>query len=237
MSKENALIKFLLDLIFPQFCVTCGREGEVWCKICRVHIEYTSAPMCPVCFMRMPGNIHASHRARTELTKLIAATRYDAIRAPLAAYKYQFIRIASAPLSTLLIRTLTPILLRAEEESRFKRESCVIVPIPLHKRRKAWRGFNHAKLLGEAVSTYFNIPMFSVLTRTRYTTPQVELKGKEREENMRDAFSISKEAEAIKGKIIFLVDDIYTTGATMNEAAKVLRASGAREVWGIVLAH
>lgn len=186
---------------------------------------------------RTPGTIHSSHRARTELTKLIAATTYDSIRTPLSVYKYQFVRIAAEPLSTLLIRSLTPILARLDEKSRSKRDSIVIVPIPLHRRREAWRGFNHAALLGEEVGKHFNIPMTHALMRTRYTTPQVELKGKDREENMRDAFSLSKNHESMSGKIVFLIDDVYTTGATMNEAAKVLRASGAREVWGIVLAH
>lgn len=237
MDSLKSVYTFILDLIFPQFCVTCGREGNVWCEMCRAHVECASAPLCPVCFMRMPGNVHASHRARTELTKLIAATTYDAVRAPLHLYKYQFVQIASEPLSTLFIKTLTPILAIALTESHSRRGSWIIIPIPLHKRRKAWRGFNHAELLGEKISTHFNIPMLQALTRTRYTTPQVELKGEDREENMRDAFSLSKNHKSIKGKIVFLIDDVYTSGATMNEAAKVLRSSGAREVWGIVLAH
>lgn len=185
---------------------------------------------------RAPRNVHPSCRTRTELTKLIAATPYKEVRAPLELYKYRFVQTMSEPLGNLLIRTLTPILEHCyQERPRFK-DSLVVVPIPLHHRRELWRGFNHVNLLANYLSKHFDIPSVPALKRTRNTKPQVELVGTERKENMRDVFA-AKEHVVLRGKVVLLLDDVYTTGATMNEAAKVLRTSGAREVWGVVLAH
>ena len=135
-----------------------------------------------------------------------------------------------------------------------------MIPVPLHKKRKARRGFNQAELLAkELISNNFqqtfrqkmcNQPstskpgynnwelMKNKLIRTKYTQKtQVELSGRARRENIKDCFSWFGEKNGLKGKIVFLVDDVYTTGSTLEECAKVLRQNaGAKKIWGIVLA-
>jgi ComF family protein len=123
-----------------------------------------------------------------------------------------------------------------------------VVPIPLHKRKLRERDFNQAELLGKGVAKYFSIPLENnVLKRKKFTLAQAKIKDfKKREENIKDIFEISPEfikkcagqnQNLLKDKIIILVDDVSTTGATLSEAAKVLMRAGAKEVWGVVVAR
>jgi ComF family protein len=103
----------------------------------------------------------------------------------------------------------------------------VLVPVPLHTRRLKERGFNQAVLLAQA---FPEKPLArETLVRVRHTPPQTGLNPKERRENVRKAFAVPR-PEEVKGKTILLVDDVYTTGATVRECAKVLLKAGAREV-------
>jgi len=111
------------------------------------------------------------------------------------------------------------------------------MPVPLHKKRLRLRGFNQALLLAHGVSLRFRIPLnYDNLVRTRYTRPQVELSGRERAENVRGAFDLIRSAEVCEKKIL-LIDDVFTTGATMNECAKVLKDAGAGSVTVLTLAR
>lgn len=113
----------------------------------------------------------------------------------------------------------------------------LIIPVPLHIRRLRERGFNQAVVWGEIVGETYCIPVKrAVLRRSTWTTPQVTLHGATRKENIRDAFSV-RDASAVRNKSVLLVDDVYTTGATMGECAAVLRQVGAVLVDGFVIAR
>jgi ComF family protein len=113
----------------------------------------------------------------------------------------------------------------------------VAIPVPLHKKRLRQRGFNQSLLLAHGVSERFMIPLnYDNLIRSRYTRPQVELSGIERAENVRGAFNLLRPAEICEKKIL-LIDDVFTTGATMNECAKVLKDAGASTVTVLTLAR
>ena len=113
----------------------------------------------------------------------------------------------------------------------------VVMPVPLHTKRLRHRGFNQALLLAHGVSERFAMPLnYDNLVRTRYTRPQVELSGRERAENVRGAFNLIRPQDVIDKKIL-LIDDVYTTGATMNECAKVLKDAGAGSVTVLTLAR
>ena len=113
----------------------------------------------------------------------------------------------------------------------------ILIPVPLDKKRLKWRGFNQAEEVGKELYKFFNIPLISdCLIKIKQNLPQIELSGKQREENTKGVFSV-KTKELINGKKIVLVDDIYTTGSTMEECAKVLKTVGAKEVLGIVVAR
>jgi ComF family protein len=111
------------------------------------------------------------------------------------------------------------------------------MPVPLGKRRLKWRGFKQAEELAKELSSFLKIPLVSdCLIKIKETLPQVELSEKEREENIKGVFKI-KNDEKILGKKILLVDDVYTTGSTMKECARILKRAGAKEIIGIVIAR
>ena len=112
-----------------------------------------------------------------------------------------------------------------------------VVPVPLHTKRLRHRGFNQALLLAYTMSEVHHIPLsYDNLFRTRPTRPQVELSGVERVKNVAGAFCLKRPQE-VTGKRVLLVDDVFTTGATMNECASVLKASGAASVIALTLAR
>ena len=112
-----------------------------------------------------------------------------------------------------------------------------IIPIPLHKNKLKKRGFNQAEELAKGISKFLEKPIFNdVLLKIKPTFAQMELSKEKRRENIKGAFVCQKPI-VVRGKKILLVDDIFTTGATMEECARVLKEAGAREVWGAVVAR
>ncbi len=113
----------------------------------------------------------------------------------------------------------------------------MLVPVPLHLRRLQERGFNQSLLLARVISRVHKIPVeFNVLERIRYTQPQTQLSGSERERNMRGAFRVRKNLFPA-GNNILLIDDVFTSGATVGECARVLKEAGARQVQVLTLAR
>jgi len=111
------------------------------------------------------------------------------------------------------------------------------VPVPLHRSRLRQRGFNQSVLWGKIIRGKYNLPLKSmILKRVFCTLPQIELQGKARENNVRNAFKV-KNPEVVKGKTILLLDDVYTTGATMKECARALKKAGALRVDGFTIAR
>ena len=142
-------------------------------------------------------------------------------------FKYSGIREVGPVLAGVLIQRLQAGKIRGEK---------VLVPVPLHSRRQRQRGFNQAEILARYVSRRLNIPGGIALKRKLNTKSQVELSGRERRKNLAGAF-VCGDQELVKGKTVILVDDVSTTGATLEECAKVLRAAGARQIWGLVVAR
>jgi len=113
----------------------------------------------------------------------------------------------------------------------------LLIPVPLAKRRIRWRGFNQAEEIAKNLAEYLEIPLINdVLIKTKETLPQIDLAEEARKENIKGAFLIKNE-EKIKGKKILLIDDVYTTGSTLEESSRILKKAGAREVWGAVVAR
>lgn len=118
----------------------------------------------------------------------------------------------------------------------FIKPDCAI-PVPLHPQRLREREFNQSAIIASVISSRFDIAMLTnVLLRQRYTKPQVELGFRERKENVEGAF-ILQNKEAVMGRNIILVDDVFTTGSTVNECAKVLKKNGAEKVYVITIAR
>ena len=112
-------------------------------------------------------------------------------------------------------------------------EADVAVPVPLHPSRRRERGFNQAEDLARNVG----LPMVTALRRVRRTPPQADLPAGKRHGNVRGAFGPGKECRSVTGRIVVLIDDVSTTGATLDACARVLKDSGAREVRALTAAR
>jgi competence protein ComFC len=207
---------FFLDLLFPISCLGCNCPSVWLCNDCFKTIR--------VYRLSITGN----QSGNLDGLWLAADYRQPLLQKLLHSYKYHFIFDLAQPLSNLLINFLKP----------HHRSLAVnwVIPVPLAYKRRLWRGFNQAEFLAQSVSTTFDWPFNSdLLIRQRSTRPQVGLTAVERQHNLAGAFTV-KNQSAIKGKTILLVDDVFTTGATLNECSQVLRAAGAGRVYGLVVA-
>lgn len=215
-----------IDLIFPKRCVSCGDFGSYICAKCRQKIAYVENPVCPVCQRQaVGGRTHPGCATRYSLDGLIVGFGYRGpVKFAIRKIKYKW----ASDVAELLVGLFCKNLWKFDIPGDY-----LLVPIPLHSRRKNWRGFNQADLICKTLAKNFNVEVRKLLVRTVETKTQVGLTKEERRTNIRNAFEV-------RGKIpkeaIILVDDVYTTGATMNEACKVFKKAGAREVWGMALA-
>ncbi len=157
-------------------------------------------------------------------------------------YKYNFVKELAEPLSRIIINFLETIDFVSIEDEDVKLNDLILVPVPLHKRRALWRGFNQAELLCRNIGKNFDLETKTILKRTRNTLPQAEIANRdERRKNIQNAFAISDDfknrADEFKNKIFILVDDVCTTTATLEECAKVLKILKPKEILGLVIAR
>ncbi len=233
-------LQALLDFLFPPRCIGCGActEHPSFCPACTVAIPLPASPLCSVCGLpfRGPGD---DHRCGACLRR---APRFDRARAcavyrrstetqsplAIALHRYKYAR------DVTFGRWLGELL---ADRCPFTIDHDVIIPVPLHVERLRWRGFNQALLLAQPLARQSRVPVNPfILRRVRATAPQVGLSEAERRRNLVGAFSVQDRA-AIRGRQILLVDDVYTTGATVDACAKALRRAGAQQVDVLVLAH
>jgi ComF family protein len=206
--------KFVLDIIFPVQCLGCGEEGEWLCGECQNKIN--------------PDH----HSLRGEfLNRVFTFYSYEneILKKSIHGLKYKFVEDLAVPLGDLLVKELEKVQGQIEEPD-------FIVPVPLHKKRLLGRGFNQSELLALKIRERLGWPIENaVLARSKMTTPQVDLDGAGRKKNISGAFSVVDLSKILNKKIV-LVDDVSTSGATMEECARVLKMAGAKEVWGVAVA-
>lgn len=243
-DKLLELKNFVLDLIFPPVCLVCRKRIDVknndsfLCYSCFQKIKINNAAFCPVCSRRLPENEKTCHEGSPFI--LAAAGFYgDEILDPLIALlKYQKIKQAAVPLGEILSRHLEncKLLLRSNSPEG-QIENFVIVPVPLYWQKERQRGFNQTDLIAGCLSENTGLPIVKdALKRIKNTASQVELKDKEKREiNVLGCFEVVK-PELVSGKNILLLDDVFTTGATMKEAASAIKEAGAGKIIGLVVA-
>lgn len=114
----------------------------------------------------------------------------------------------------------------------------IVVPVPLHPWRRYRRGYNQSELLARELGRLLDVPMMNALTRVRHTTPQVELRKKQRRDNVRGAFALHEDVARCENKgSVLLIDDVCTTGATLGECARVLKSAGFAPIYALTLAR
>ena len=232
---------FVLDVLFPIHCLLCGKDGFWVCPKCAGKLNLLPHQFCPYCekYLSWNGKIcttcEKKYPASKRLDALLVGTSYqDKDIAQLIHYfKYNFICNLDLPLGEIMLRTFRQNKLPLPE---------VIIPVPLHRRRLKWRGFNQAALLAgylsENLAPGMTLEMRNdILVRTRHRKPQKKIKEyKKRQGNLAGIFLIEK-PEAIKKREVLLVDDVATTGSTLFECAKALKKAGAKKVNAIVIAR
>ena len=217
----------LLELLFPPRCVACQRVGEWFCPACRARIERIPPPWCRRCGRPLPsGDCSYCRHADLDIDGLRAMAFFEgALREAIHAFKYKRRPELASCFGVLLNDYLAAQPLPAD----------VIVPVPLHPERERTRGYNQSLLIARELAVYQNLPMwYNVIKRTRATSPQVELDAAARRENVHDAFEATEE---VAGRRVLLIDDVCTTGATMDACSRALKQRGAKSVWGLALAR
>lgn len=215
---------FIINILFPKFCFFCNREGEYLCEDCMATLEISG--------------FHKKHFTQN-LQDLYFAINYQnpLIKNLIKKFKYEpFVKELAKTFSSLIIAHFK--LMEKPPPFFDGGTEFLLIPVPLEKRKLRWRGFNQAREISKELSQFLKIPLIvdDVLIKIKETPPQVELSNEERKESVKGVFSCQN-PEKIQGRKIILVDDVYTTGSTMEECAKVLKESGAKGIVGIAVAR
>ncbi len=238
MKKFCRLARTLvLDLLFPVECLSCRREGAYLCERCFKTLEFNDAES----LKRAAANLKI-----TCLEKIFIAGDFESsiLHNLIIKYKYNFISALAKPLARFLIDFWqTKILEQTPEQGAGRNKNCfaethnrklLVIPVPLSRKRWRWRGFNQSEMLAREFSSYFNYNLNLDLKRLKHKNPQASLSEADRFENIKSVFAW--QGKNLNNFTIILIDDVVTTGATLNEAARVLKEAGAKEVYGLVLA-
>lgn len=210
VSPFNRL-RWLVDLIFPPRCAGCGRVDTIWCARCRA--EVNAIPLGAWVEMRDPLSGVAA-----------TGTHQGKLQRALWALKYENMPELAVPLGQRL----------AAHFEQLHWTIDMIVPVPLHMKRLRERGYNQAQRLGETAAMLLALPCAAdALTRTRQTQSQVTLNFDQRQTNMQDAFVANP--ESVRSQSILLIDDVYTTGATLAACAQAALDAGAAAVYGLTV--
>lgn len=226
MELEKAKLTMgIIDLVFPRVCVGCKAEGQYICGECAKKIKRPEA-ICPMCTKNsMGGWTHPRCQKMSGIDRLIVGLVYPGI--------------VQNCLKKVKYKNAWEIIEFLYKLSDFEGVSGdAVVAVPMWSQKERERGFNQAELIAKQLGEDYKVRNHVILARARATKPMYGLTKKERLANVGSAFCLVKNQESrIKNKRIILVDDVWTTGATLRECAKVLKQAGASEVWGVTLAR
>ncbi len=235
----------LENLFFPSICQGCGKPGTYLCKKCvKKKIIFIKEQHCHVCKKKIKkGFVHKKCRCLTHLDGVFVTARYSKfVERFLADIKYGFYYAMIEDVNRIMIHPNSAEATSGRDSrSKIWMESIgknsVFTFVPLHPSRRRWRGFNQAEEMAKGIGKYWDIPVVKLLERRRKTKSQVGLDKKMRRSNLLGAFEVSRQLSAVSYQNVILVDDVMTTGGTLEECARVLKKSGVKKVWGLVFAR
>jgi ComF family protein len=241
-NKMGIFVKFL-ELVYPPRCSLCqafltdGKGGVIhFCDACLNSLVKISSPRCPVCGIPFVSKVEEDHLCGECLKK---RPYFDALAAP---YLYEggimhAIHQVKYQGKTHIAESLGGLLAPFARERFGETKGFLMMPVPLHPRRLRERGFNQSLVLAGSVGPVLGTRLdFMSLRRVKYTQPQTGLKRDERQRNVKGAFGIGGSPD-MKGKTVILVDDVATTGNTLNECARVLKKAGCDRIYCLTLAR
>lgn len=199
----------ILEFLFPRQCLQCNKFGKYICEGCFKKVAFGGCDKYNYSVFRYEG----------------------IIKKAIISLKYKFATDMADELTEKIVNSLIT-------NKQFLNKKFALVPIPLHKHRENWRGFNQAGLIGEKLAEEMNWKFISdLLIRTKNTIPQVGLKGLARRSNLSDVFCLNPNRVLSTMYSVLLFDDVYTTGSTINEARKVLQRAGFKNVKSLTIAR
>lgn len=242
-----SLLNQLIDLIYPPRCHICheflsdhhDKKAEMKLPICRScldNLPEISSPLCSICSKPFSSGIEENHVCEDCLR---TTPFYDALGAPYvyvgnimeAIHQFKYTN------RSYLGNSLGPLLAGFAQRWLNITDGFLTIPVPLHPTRLRERGFNQSLLLARHVASNLDAELdFLSLRRIRHTQPQTGLNRDRRRKNVRRAFKVM-DSKAVKGREIILVDDVATTGNTLNECTRVLKRAGCGQVFCVVLAR
>ncbi len=236
MGFRSAVFQFVL----PPQCPCCGKfleeNQQGFCSTCLSEIHWIRPPFCSICgtpfisgeIQNHPCSACTIHRRYFTIARALGAFE-GSLQAAIHRWKYE----GKTHLTPFFAEWIAGGLNRYWELNSLD----LLIPVPLHPQRLRERGFNQGLLLVKELSRRTGIPYLrTILKKKKPTLPQVNLSGVERERGLRGTFHVIEKQE-LSGKSVLLVDDVYTTGATVNECSKVLLRGGAKKVDVLTLAH
>lgn len=227
----------LMDIVFPRKCVFCGEiltnADDGACLGCSRRVTYVTEPKCARCGKPIsdPAREYCTdceRRRDASLDENAALWVYleDTKRA-MAGFKYGGCSSDSGYYAGQIAKYLSSRIATWNVD--------VIVPIPIHKKRERFRGYNQAELLARDVGGILGIPVENLLKRSEYTVPLKELDPEQRKRALSRAFEVSSDYDRYRHDKVLLIDDIYTTGATMEACSGLLKGAGSSAVYGVCL--
>jgi len=237
---QPALWGRLLHLLYPPRCQLCGRlHDDALCPACRAQAEWITWPYCERCGRALDPRAHAAPQcAQCRRPGPLDGARacghhVGVLREAVVRLKYSGRTRLAEPLGLMLAGRIAA---EADSPAPLPLPSvAALIPVPLHPARRAERGFDQAELLAEVCGGEAQIPVWGdLLQRDRDTPQQTRLSDRERLKNVRGAFS-APTVPRLAGEALLLVDDVYTTGATLRECARALKRAGAAAVYALTV--
>lgn len=233
------LVKYLKDLLFPIFCVKCGQEGEWLCDECLAREQLKLIKKCPSCEVSNNGELCSACKNTCPLDGALSFFEYKdelILTKLIADFKYNYTRDLLSLWKKIIGNNFFDVLGLIRDHQEWS-----IIPVPLYKKRERERGYNQSELIADIIAEKIfaetgnkNFVLKNKLIRQRPTAQQAKLNKIERAKNVFGAFDWR--ADKLSENIL-LVDDVFTTGATLFECAKVLKQNGAKKIWAITLAR
>lgn len=228
-SQVSDWLRRALDLLLPPRCVACSQVGSWFCAACQATAELISQPFCPSCGRPLAVE-RLCYQCRTSPTRLdgvrSVAIHDGALRQALHHLKYRRRRELANTLGQMLFAYWQAAPLPTD----------LVIPVPLHPSRQRERGYNQAGLLARVLAQRARLVLSETgLIRTRATAPQVGLGARERKINVQDAFAWT--GDGLEGVSVLLIDDVCTSGATLEACTLALRQAGVGSVWALTLAR